>query len=725
MLLPETRTASPWICDLTFGNSSRISFVRLFARSSGSPRRSPISWRTLLPPAGSTLPQSKILSDRLRRTAFDSIRSLTAAARYSSSVSSVISSLPWVSSTVDALEVEALLDLAPHLVERVAQLLLVEVAHDVERDLPAIGLLLPARQYPGSAGLAATPAVRAAARRSGSCGRRPSRARRPRSGPRRPATRRSPRRSRARRRGSPASRPRRPRRARPPTRWSCRGRGPPRCRRSRRRRPRRGRRRRRRAAPRSGGRSAARRRPTPAGPARAGGRRRASRGSPSGGGRSRRRRSRRPPRPSARAGVRRRRTTRAPASTASGARSSASVPPRRRRAHSRRCGGRPSPGGRCGGSRGAHGRNSSTVVPSGRPRRSARAATGTGSAAVGELLGEPAREAVEPLRANVEHRGHDRGARPEPTSRRTSSATPGSPTLATSVGRTRALPAAADRIHASRRRSRRQVGEHVRVVPLDGCQHGHGRAGTGRSCRRTRPPPRRTASPAPAGRWPARRRSATRAAAPRRTPTDPRRPTTSACTSQPDGGALAVRPRDRDERPPARRVRDDLLPRLERDPRRARGGQLGVVGVDRRQRLGDGEPVRRGRPVDVRGGRAPTRAGSRRPRAPACTATARRGRSRSTTAPARWARSAAAHAPAPAAPTTWIRSPARIGRAARARREAGSRRRRTARHARHAPSRPRAAARARPRRCRACSPIGRRTTGSGAPRRPPGPATAT
>ena len=39
-LLPETRTASPWICDLTFGNSSRISFVIFLAFSSVSPRRS-------------------------------------------------------------------------------------------------------------------------------------------------------------------------------------------------------------------------------------------------------------------------------------------------------------------------------------------------------------------------------------------------------------------------------------------------------------------------------------------------------------------------------------------------------------------------------------------------------------------------------------------------------------------------------------------------------------
>ena len=132
-LLPETRTASPWICDLTFGNSSRISLVIFLATSSDSPRRSPIRWRTLLPPASSTLPQSKILSDRLRRIAFDSMRSLTAAARYSSSVTQDELVLGLGQVDGHALEVEAGADLATDLVERVAQLLLVEVADDVER----------------------------------------------------------------------------------------------------------------------------------------------------------------------------------------------------------------------------------------------------------------------------------------------------------------------------------------------------------------------------------------------------------------------------------------------------------------------------------------------------------------------------------------------------------------------------------------------------------------
>ena len=135
LLLPETRTASPWICDLTLGNSSRMSLVIRLAISSVRPRRRAICWRTLLPPAGSTLPQSKILSDRLRRIALDSMRSLMAAARCSSSVTRTSSSLACVEVDRHALEVVALADLAPDLVERVAQLLLIEVADDVERDI--------------------------------------------------------------------------------------------------------------------------------------------------------------------------------------------------------------------------------------------------------------------------------------------------------------------------------------------------------------------------------------------------------------------------------------------------------------------------------------------------------------------------------------------------------------------------------------------------------------
>src|SRR5215212_5389751 len=64
LLLAETRTASPWIWGFTFGNSSRISLLIFLASSSFRPRRSAINWRTLFPPAGSTLPQYTVCVGR-------------------------------------------------------------------------------------------------------------------------------------------------------------------------------------------------------------------------------------------------------------------------------------------------------------------------------------------------------------------------------------------------------------------------------------------------------------------------------------------------------------------------------------------------------------------------------------------------------------------------------------------------------------------------------------
>ena len=86
---------------------SFVDLLRELVVQAAPERRS--SWRTLLPPAGSTLPQSKIFSDRLRRTAFDSIRSLIAAARCSSSVTSDELVLGLAEVDRHALEVEALL----------------------------------------------------------------------------------------------------------------------------------------------------------------------------------------------------------------------------------------------------------------------------------------------------------------------------------------------------------------------------------------------------------------------------------------------------------------------------------------------------------------------------------------------------------------------------------------------------------------------------------------
>ena len=131
-LLPDTRTASPWICDLTFGNSSRISLVIFLATSSGRPRRRPIRWRTLLPPASSTLPQSKILSDRLApdRLRLDEVLDRRGAMLVVGDQDELVLGLGQVHR--HALEVEPRPDLAPDLIERVPKLLLVEVADDVE-----------------------------------------------------------------------------------------------------------------------------------------------------------------------------------------------------------------------------------------------------------------------------------------------------------------------------------------------------------------------------------------------------------------------------------------------------------------------------------------------------------------------------------------------------------------------------------------------------------------
>ena len=81
MLLPETRTASPWICDFTFGNSSRMSFVIFLASvvRQAPPQADVLA--NLVAARRLDRPQSKILSDSPRRMAFDSTRSLIAAAR--------------------------------------------------------------------------------------------------------------------------------------------------------------------------------------------------------------------------------------------------------------------------------------------------------------------------------------------------------------------------------------------------------------------------------------------------------------------------------------------------------------------------------------------------------------------------------------------------------------------------------------------------------------------
>ena len=176
------------------------------------------------------------------------------------------------------------------------------------------------------------------------------------------------------------------------------------------------------------------------------------------------------------------------------------------------------------------------------------------------------------------------------------------------------------------------------------------RAGTGRSCPRTRPPRRRTARRRPAARSPATPIPVTR----RRQQRPDERARVHAARRQhvdePAGRrALAVRPRHRDQRPPRRRVRHDLLPRPRagcpprgRRPAPALSGSIAVSALVTASRAG-GRPRRPGR---ARGRGGPPRW------TPAASSAgvygaAPPGSQPSTAAPAHAASSAAAEAPAP------------------------------------------------------------------------------
>ncbi len=425
------------------------------------------------------------------------------------------------------------------------------------------------------------------------------------------------------------------------------------------------RRRTRRGGPRCGGRSAARRPPRRAGPARAGGPRRSSRGSRSGGGRSRRRRPRRPPRPCARAGGRRRRTTPGRPRWRPRPRP-ARAPPPRRRGRWPRCGGRRSrsrtaSGPRAGPARGSRSSSCPDRVATIRPRsaragppavancsaipRPKPAARAASASTIALRSSRPvAVRPAEPGGARVADVDHDDGRPSAPV-------TPAQP----AVGERRRVDGAP--------RSAKDVG----MVPLGASQDGDRRPVRRRSCRRTRRPPRRTTAPGAAA------RGGRRAARQRRRQegADERRRVAAGGREDVDeparGRALAVGPGHADERSPDGRVGDHLLPRLDRASPPARAAcELGVVGLDRGERLGDREAVRAGRRRSRGGVVLPGERRSRPRRAPACRATARRRRSRRRRRRPAARRRTAALAPAPAAPTTWIRSPAGIGRAARA-----------------------------------------------------------
>ena len=177
---------------------------------------------------------------------------------------------------------------------------------------------------------------------------------------------------------------------------------------------------------------------------------------------------------------------------------------------------------------------------------------------------------------------------------------------------------------------------------------------------------------------------------------------------EPAGGrALAVRPGHADERPPDGRVGDDLLPRLERDAVPcARPPAPGCRGRPRSSALVTADALGRGGGRDVRGGVLARDHDPDAPRAAgvygdgAARVAAGHDRRRRATA-----RMAAALAPAPAAPTTWIRSIGRMGRADRARRQPGPDALRGGRHRSFASGASRArAARARSSRARRGAP---------------------
>ena len=301
----------------------------------------------------------------------------------------------------------------------------------------------------------------------------------------------------------------------------------------------------------------------------------------------------------------------------------------------------------------------------------------------------------------------------EPTSRRTSAATLGSPTLAMSVGGTRALPAAADRIHVSKTPLTAAVSANT-----SGWSHSTD-VSTARSGRYGSKLPAYSSASTTNGPEPQRAVAGT----PPVTDVGSSAPTnaagsapaaTSVCTSQPEvvlfpcvpATATSVRPNAASATTCCHGSSG-----IRADRAAASSGWSGSTAVRAlvtASRCGGWGPLTcAGSWAQASGIPAASRAGVYCDGPP--------GSQPLTTPPARWARRAAALAPAPAAPTTWIRSPATIGRVARARARPDP----TAAASRVTSRAVRAAARAPRPRCRACSPSGRRTTGGGGRRHLP------
>ena len=131
-LLPETRTASPWICDFTFGNSSRMSLVIFLADVLGQPATQADPLPDLVAAGLLDLAPVEDLERQAPpdRLGLDQVLDRRGAMLVVRDQDELVLGLGQVDG--HALEVEPGADLAPDLVERVAQLLLVEVADDVE-----------------------------------------------------------------------------------------------------------------------------------------------------------------------------------------------------------------------------------------------------------------------------------------------------------------------------------------------------------------------------------------------------------------------------------------------------------------------------------------------------------------------------------------------------------------------------------------------------------------
>ena len=153
LFLPDTRIASPWIWDLTFGNSSRISLVSFLAVSSARPAAERdhlldgvAAGRLDLAPVEDL--EAEVAPDRLRLDqVLDHLRPELVVGQQDDL------GLLLLEVDLGALEVEALLDLASDLVEGVPKLLLVEIADHIERDVtghehaPSVSLRGIGRQW--------------------------------------------------------------------------------------------------------------------------------------------------------------------------------------------------------------------------------------------------------------------------------------------------------------------------------------------------------------------------------------------------------------------------------------------------------------------------------------------------------------------------------------------------------------------------------------------------